>query len=244
MASRRASFGEDAQAAQARMRASPQRRASDELAYFPCPKQSDRDRTTRTGLQPPKTARTDLRRTQPCLSPRQVSPAATRPVSPAVPATARLSRTNSPAQLRQVMPFATLLPRRSTEATMKTSQRSNTVQAPVLRGLDVEAVSGPPLHKRSRPGDASEQYLTPRGTCPVRFTTLAEARWAYKERVGAVQRAVEFTANMKARLEDIKDHFVSLATPSTSCGSSDMPSELDFLDQTAASLVSRLSVSS
>eukprot|EP00435_Cladocopium_sp_Y103_P023315 s1922_g5.t1 len=200
------------------------------IMAWPCPKQSDRDRTTRTGLQPPKTARADLRRTQPCLSPRQVSPAATRPVSPAVPATARLSRTNSPAQLRQVMPFATLLPRRNTEATMKTSQRSSNtsvVKAPVLRGLDVEAVSGPPLHKRSRPGDAPEQYLTPRGTCPVRFTTLAEARWAYKERVGAVQRAVEFTANMKARLEDIKDHFGSLASPSTSCGSSsDMPSEL------------------
>lgn len=75
--------------------------------------------TCGAGPQPPKTARTDLRRTdlaeylpvapslgsdsprtQPCLSPRQVSPAATRPVSPAVPATARLSRTNSPAQIR------------------------------------------------------------------------------------------------------------------------------------------------
>jgi len=253
MASRRASCG-DGQEVHLRGRASPQRRASDDLAPWPCPKTQRGERTGRiafgSGLQPPKTARNDLRRTQPCLSPRQVSPmpvSPSRPVSPSLGSKARLSRTNSPAVLRQAAPFATLLPRRNTEA-IKTTQRSSNgtgtpgTKAPVLRGLDVEAVSGPPLHKRSRPGDAPEQYLTPRGTCPVRFTTLAEARWAFKERVGAVERALEFTATMSERLEGIKDH---LASRSTSCGSySDLPSELDSLEQTAASRVSRISTSS
>ena len=258
MASRRASCG-DGQEVHLRARASPQRRASDDLAPWPCPKTQRGERTNRiafgSGLQPPKTARNDLRRTQPCLSPRQVSPmpvSPSRPVSPSLGSKVRLSRTNSPAVLRQAAPFATLLPRRNTEAIKPTQRSSNgtgsngtstpVTKAPILRGLDAEAVSGPPFHKRSRPGDAPEQYLTPRGTCPVRFTTLAEARWAFKERVGAVERALEFTATMSERLEGIKDH---LASRSTSCGSySDLPSELDSLEQTAASRVSRISTSS
>eukprot|EP00913_Durusdinium_trenchii_P032496 g30422.t1 len=129
---------------------------------------------------------------------------------------------------------------------MRASSTTGNIKVPVLRGLDAEAVSGP-SQKRSRPGDAPEPSLTPRGTCPARFTTLAEARWAFKTRVGAVERSLEFTASMQERTGSpvpgdrsddrpaaasimskrlkglMRDH---LASRSTSCGSGESPVEL------------------
>ncbi|CAK9057583.1 unnamed protein product, partial [Durusdinium trenchii] len=180
---------------QARSRASPQRRASEEreLVWAPWPTLKNERPTGAKGepkaTQPPKTARAELRRTQPSLSlfSRPGSPGR---ISPATARTTRLSSRPSSPTPKQSMPFATLLPQRGrTEAVkMRASSTTGNIKVPVLRGLDAEAVSGP-SQKRSRPGDAPEPSLTPRGTCPARFTTLAEARWAFKTRVGAVEQA-------------------------------------------------------
>ncbi|CAJ1337942.1 unnamed protein product [Effrenium voratum] len=210
MATRRAEA-----AGQARLRASPQaRRASEELAPWPTPLKThrgDRDKTRDLRLAPPfpapKTARGERR--SPVSSPR---PSPLRPDSPA-----KLARTQK-AVTSPALPAATLLQKRQMDAKVQRLHFVESVRAHQVPVLSLEVFGAqapfPDQPSRSRPGEG-EEFFTPRSYLPD-FTTLAEARFDFKQRVGAVQRSCRFSATIFERLDDLKEH---MASRSTSCGS-------------------------
>mmetsp|Transcript_47018 Transcript_47018/g.87916 ORF Transcript_47018/g.87916 Transcript_47018/m.87916 type:complete len:234 (-) Transcript_47018:144-845(-) len=110
-----------------------------------------------------------------------------------------------------------------------------------------EELTGMASLGRGRAVEKDEDHYAPRGVQPRKwsFTTLAEARRHFKQRVHAMERSNDFMLALQDKLgelmHDLKDHSVS---SSTSCGSSESmspyASRLDYIQRSVDELITRL----
>jgi len=189
----------------------------------------------------PKTCRGDPKR-QPPLSPRWPLP--TKIPSPAKVCTSPALPVAGALQKRCADAVHTLHRLRAQDDAIlnETRPRPGILCQPRRRSEDLAAAYV--AAARGRAPEKEEDFYAPRGPRPGKwsFTTLAEARDRFKQRVHAVERSTEYMAALQEKLDDLKD---CSASCSTSCGSSSeslstFAVQLESIQQSADVLMTKL----